>query len=171
MLEELKSRLKDLSTDPKDPFLRLLRKRAGAEAAARHERPLRNMVLMMPEMLGGLRRWMTDPSASPQVKRLHGFLLSYLYHPGDLLPEAGHGLFGYLDDALLVCLVFRRAAAERRARGLDCRLQSGAEQQVSSWVSHAQEVLPREAEALNGILEELEQGRTRLFEEALGAAR
>lgn len=169
MLMDLKDKLKKLAADRRDPFARLLRARVGAKEARRRERPLRNMVLMMPELLGQLRVWMTEPEMRADLRGVHGFILSYLYHPEDILPEKGQGLFGFLDDAFLVALAFQRALAERRARGLDCALDSDADLQVAGWLEHARAVIPLETAQVQGMLDDLLDGRTLRFHEALGA--
>ena len=53
----------------------------------------------MPDMIAQVKSWSNDFRIPSKEKKLHGFMLTYLYHPVDFLPESGKGLMGYLDDA------------------------------------------------------------------------
>lgn len=170
MLRAFKNQLKLMSTDPTDLFLNHLRRRVGASEAARHEQPLRNMILVMPEMLTQIRAWMEEPGMSDELLKLQGFVLTYLYHPRDILPEDHNGLFGYLDDAFLVSLAFNRTLAERRWLGYDSSMEREMADQLPGWLEHAREAIPREAAQVEQMLEELLSGKTRLFENVMGRA-
>ena len=167
MLRAFKNQLKLMAMDPADSFTEHLRRRVGASEAARHEQPLRNMILVMPEMLTQIRVWMEEPGMSAELLRLQGFVLTYLYHPRDILPEGHNGLFGYLDDALLVSLAFERTLTERRGLGYDSSMEREMAQQLPDWLKHVYEVIPREAEQVELMLNELLLGKTRLFDEVM----
>ena len=171
MLRAFKSQLKQMSLDSTDPFTILLHRRVGASHVARHEQPLRNMILVMPEMLTQIRAWMDEPGMSAELRRLQGFVLTYLYHPKDILPEDHNGLFGYLDDAFLVSLAFQRTLTERRGLGYDSSIEREMAAQLPDWLEHVREVIPREARQVEHMLEELLLGKNRLFEDVMGAVR
>lgn len=168
MLRAFKSQLELMAMDPADSFTEHIRRRVGSRKAARlHEQPLRNMILVMPEMLTQIGAWMAEPGMSAELRRLQGFVLTYLYHPKDFLPEDHNGLFGYMDDAFLVSLAFRRTLTERRGLGYDSSMERELAEQLPDWLKHAREVIPREAEQVENMLDELLLGKTRLFEEVM----
>jgi len=171
MLRAFKNQLKAMAMDPKDSFTELLRRRVGVKEAARHEQPLRNMILVMPDMLEQIRAWIDEPGMSAVLRRLQGFVLTYLYHPRDFLPEDHNGLFGYLDDAFLVSLAFQRTLAERRGLGYDSSLERGLSEQLPDWLKHVRAVIPREAEQVECMLDEILMGKTRLYEDVMGGVR
>ena len=172
MLKAFKNQLKQMSMDPADSFTEHLRRRVGSRQAVRlHEQPLRNMILVMPEMLLQIRAWMDEPGMSAELRRLQGFVLTYLYHPKDILPEGHNGLFGYLDDAFLVSLAFRRTLTERRGLGYDSSMERELAEQLPEWLKHTREVIPREAEQVEHMLDELLIGKTRLYEEVMDGVR
>jgi len=171
MLKAFKSQLKMMAMDPSDSFTELLRRRVGDQEAARYEQPLRNMILVMPDMLVQIRAWMAEPGMSAELRRLQGFVLTYLYHPRDFLPEDHNGLFGYLDDAFLASLTFQRTLTERRGLGYDSSLERELAEQLPDWLKHVREVIPREAEQVESMLDELLMGKTRLYEDVMGGVR
>jgi len=171
MLRAFKSQLKLMAMDPADSFTELLRRRVGSSDVLRHEQPLRNMILVMPEMLTQIRAWMEEPGMSAELRRLQGFVLTYLYHPRDILPEGHNGLFGYLDDAFLVSLAFQRTLTERRGLGYDSSMEREMAEQLPGWLESVREVIPREARQVELMLEELLLGKSRLFEDVMGGVR
>ena len=171
MLKAFKNQLKQMSMDPADSFAELLRRRVGASKVSQHEQPLRNMILVMPDMLAQIKAWIEEPGMSADLRRLQGFVLTYLYHPKDILPEDSNGLFGYIDDAFLVSLAFQRTLAERRGLGYDSSLERELAGQLPDWLKHAREVIPREAEQVVLMFNELITGKTRLYEEVMGGDR
>ena len=171
MLRAFKNQLKLMAMDPADSFIEHLSRRGGEADAARHEQALRNMILMMPEMLTQIRAWMVEPGMSAELRKLQEFVLTYLYHPKDIIPEDHNGLFGYLDDALLVSLAFQRTLTERRGLGYDSSMEREMAEQLPDWLKHAREVIPREAEQVERMLDELLLGKTRLFEDVMGGVR
>ena len=106
MLRALKQQLIQLSEDQKDPFAAILKKKVGARQAKALAGPLKNFILVLPEMIAQVRVWSDAQNLSEQIHNLNGNLLTYLYHPADFLHDEGYGLFGYLDDAYLVGSVY-----------------------------------------------------------------
>lgn len=155
MLQQLQTRLNHLAGDPADPFTGTIRALVGPRDAVLYERPMRQLILAMPAMTLQIRAWITTGRFQSGVTRLHGFAMSYLYSPEDLLPETTLGLFGYLDDAYLVARVYHRTLLEA-----DCfaagPLPAGAPPpaEVHNWVRLARQLLPRETAALDKMLEE-----------------
>ena len=169
MLYALKIHLKTLSIDPSDPFTQHVRDRVGAREAVRFEQPLRNMILVVPDMVAQIRAWMVEPGMPPQLRQLHGFALAYLYNPEDLLPEQVHGLFGYLDDAYFVASVFQRTMTARRGlRNGESWGKSKIAEQLPSWINLTKELLPKETTQIDQIIDDLHVGRDEGLLRALG---
>ena len=163
MLQALKSQLRALAADPHDSFTAHIRKRVGTVEAVHYTKPLRSLILVMPELIAQIRAWMEEPAIVPQLKRLHGFLLSYLYHPTDFLPESD-GLFGYLDDAYLVGRVYARTMQQldhRTRRTLPNLADLSG--QVASWLDLARRLLPTETQRIDHLLDEIVGGRPEAF--------
>lgn len=159
MNHALKQDLKRLAWLPGDPglaaFRALFQLRAG-EQAPWVEQSLRNMIIMMPELLERVRRQSAGPDMPRGTRRLYAYLLGYLYEPRDLIPEEGNGFFGYVDDAYLVA-----AAYERTMGPTDDRTQ------VRAWLEAARWVMPEETGQLDRIIDELATGKTGSYEAAL----
>jgi len=169
MLQALKSQLKTLAADPHDAFSDKIRKLVGASEAVHYTKPLRSLILVMPELIAQIRVWLDDPAVPARQKRLHGFLLSYLYHPADFLPEDGAGLFGYLDDAYLVGSVYRRTLQhlDHRTRRVLPSLD-GLSDQVMAWLELARKLLPAETQRIEQFVEDVIEGRNEAVQQALG---
>lgn len=168
MLQALKSQLTQLAEDPRDPFSEQIRRRIGPKEAVHYTKDLRSLILVMPELIAQIRAWLEEPAMPPAVKRLHGFLLTYLYHPADFLPEGSTGLFGYLDDAYFVGSAYLRTmeqmdhAARRTLPNLN-----DLRPQVSKWLEQARQLLPEETGRIERMLNEILQGKTKEFRELL----
>lgn len=156
MLQQMQSRLNALAGDPSDPFTGSIRALVGPREAVLYEKPMRELILAMPAMTRQIRAWITGANFQSGIARLHGFAISYLYSPEDLLPETSLGLFGYLDDAYLVARVYHRTLLEA-----DCfasgPLPAGAPQpgNAHDWIRLARQLLPKETAALDKMLDEV----------------
>jgi len=172
MLKALKAQLTRLAEEDYESFARKVWVCSNGEDDGALAASLRNFILVTPEMIAQVRAWADDRSVPAEVKRLHGFLLSYLYHPADFLPDEPYGLFGYLDDAYLVGRVYQltyrhlAAGGQRPAAGA-----AGVGPQADAWVEETRRVLPDITGRIDIMLEQLSAGEQTLFEHALGAAR
>ncbi len=154
MLKALKNQLKLLSMDPKDPFTSEIRRRVGPREAVHLEDPLRHMVLHLPEMIAQIRRWSSASDISQETKRLHEFILAYLYNPSDFLPEKTLGLFGYLDDAYVVASAYQRTAQSDDWAELKPLVDDvGLSIRVPDWMAMARELLPHETARIEQMLD------------------
>jgi len=108
MLKALDERLKRLSKDPSDDFHDQIRCRIGKKATRLFEQRLKNMICLMPQLLSKSLAYCNRKEVPANLKRSIGFSLTCLYHPGDFLPEDSEKLFGYLDDAYCIALVYER---------------------------------------------------------------
>lgn len=171
MLQALKSQLRTLAEDPHDPFAANIRKRVGTVEAVHYTKPLRSLILVMPELIAQIRAWLEQPALTPRLKHLHGFLLSYLYHPTDFLPEDSVGLFGYLDDAYLVGSVYTRTVQQldhRTRRTLPNLADLSG--QMATWLDLARRLLPTETQQIDHLLDEIVAGRSEAFRHLMSKA-
>ena len=117
MLAAFKEELKRLAVDPKDSFHQKIRSRIGKRATEILEKRLKQLILIMPGLVRRIHVHWSVSEAGSEVKRLGGFVFTYLYQPHDFLPEDEHGLFGYLDDAYLVLIVYEKVVRISSSEG------------------------------------------------------
>lgn len=164
MLIAFKEQLKLLAKNQKE-FGENIESRVGHEKAERYVEPLKNLVVVMPEMIAQVQAWSNDVRIPSNEKKLHGFMLTYLYHPLDFLPESGKGLFGYLDDAYFVGSVYSRTM---RMMDYDKRRTlpnlAPITKSIEEWLGLAREVISAEAKKIDDLLDELAQGRFDAFD-------
>lgn len=166
MLRALKKQLNQLAADPQDPFSNKIKATVGPAEFENTSREIKNFILLLPEMIGQIRIWAEDDRVPPQIKRLHGFVLTYLYHPLDLLPEEPYGLFGYLDDAYLVGDVYHRTMMFAKS-GLDVGLDNEFSAKIGGWLQLVRTVIPKEAGIIDSLVEELVKGNEKAFNKLL----
>jgi len=158
MLESLKERLKELAVLPTNTFADRVQRRTGADDASEPAKDLQAFVLVLPDMIAQLRVWMDDPKTPKSLKELHGYMLTYLFHPVDFLPEDKEGLFGYLDDAYLVASVYARIYS-----GLDPSRRKHLPhmeeitRQIPGWMGRVEALLPAETRKISSMLHELSE--------------
>ncbi len=157
MLKAFRYQLKCLSRDPQDPFTQKIRSLVGPRRATDFETPLRQMILAIPDMTQQIRDW-TDNTEHPwAIRRLHNFVLAYLYNPNDFLPEKTEGLFGYLDDAYLVASVFQRTVDQLQLHPESLTPRAAALcELVPLWLQRTPQVLPAMTAKIDAVLGRLE---------------
>ena len=167
MLIAFKQQLKQLAKNHEE-FVGHVSARVGREKAESYVEPLKNLVLVMPEMIAQVQSWSSDARIPSQEKKLHGFMLTYLYHPIDFLPESGKGLFGYLDDGYLVGSVYSHTM---RMMDYETRRtlpnMGPIEASVGDWLKSTREVIAAECERIDALLEELIRGRMDVFDRVM----
>lgn len=166
MLKAVKDQLTLMAIEQGDGFAREVRKRYGSANSQWAVGKSLNLILIMPELIGRIRDLSDDRSLSPDLKRLNQYVLIYLYHPYDFIPEETSALFGYLDDAYLVGSVYSRlkrsstasprsATAEDLTRDLEASLEA------------VRLVIPKEARRIDQLIEELARGKQDFFEKMM----
>ena len=164
MLKALKNQLVQLSEINGDGFASKIRFRVSMEEGDAAVASLRNLILMMPELISQIRSWMNDPRVPERDKKLHGFMLTYLYHPIDFLPDSDHGLYGYLDDAYFVGCIYINSMqhmdfGSRRSQPNTEPLETA----VPKWLDMTRKVLPHETKKIDEMISELLQGHLDAF--------
>ncbi len=163
MLRAFKNQLGLLAAESGVDFAKQVRRRVGAKRSSRHVSEAMNLIMIMPDLIAEIRELSDSDRMPKHLKALNGFLLAYLYHPIDFLPEKDAGLFGYLDDAYFVGQVYNRA---RLVQNLPVRETIGLKG-LSALLSCARQVIPKESKQIDNLLEELEQGKRDLFEKVM----
>ncbi len=165
MLTAFKEQLRTLAADPKDGFHVKIRKRVGKRATLLLEKRLKRTILLMPGLVARIYRHWREETASGEVKKLGGFLLTYLYHPADFLPEKVHGLFGYLDDAYLVLGVYEKVVRDVSMNG--AKLSDWDKKFLEEFPllrKSVRQVIPDEAEKVDALIQGIGEGRNEVFE-------
>lgn len=153
MLNALQGRLKLMATDPNDPFTGIIRKKVGPREAVHYEQSLRALILAMPAMIGQIRGWVNESRLPSPLRRMHAFIMAYLYSPEDLLPESSMGFFGYLDDAYLVAQVYHRTMLEADGFGFEHFIEDKTlSLEVQDWLKMVKQLLPAETADMDKML-------------------
>ena len=158
MLKALKNQLVLLAEQEQERFVGEIERRCHPQNAAETAAALRELIVAMPDLIAQIRAWAGDPRIPRHEKQLQGFLLTYLYHPTDFLPESNWGLFGYLDDAYLVGRIYvdtLRTMSDSAASLPDVGKFAAA---VPPWLESARRVIPAEAAKIDLLLSELRAG-------------
>ena len=159
MLGALKNQLRMMAVDSKDSFTSVIRGLVGPREAMHYERPVRQMILAMPEMIAQISTWSHDPRHFHSMKRLHGFVLITLYN---FKPDHKKGLVGYVEDAYLVASAYHRTLNERDRPRLRLRVDNAVpSKSVAEWIETTKQLFPDETRKLDQILDELGQKRGR----------
>jgi len=164
MLQKFKNKLIHLAEENQDFFIQNIQKRIPSEEGITMAISLQRFVLIMPDLLIQIRRWMKEPACPSQIKRLSGFLLTYIYHPFDFIPDEGLGLFGYLDDAYLTGRIYIQTMnfTDYNARHFLPNMENLATV-IPKWIMATRRVLPKETGKIDTMLKDLLEGRTDSF--------
>ena len=165
MLYAFKQQLKEVAKNRNEEFLGHIRSRVSSEKVDATAEALRNLIVVMPDMIAQVQAWSNDTRISSKEKKLHGFMLTYLYHPVDFLPESGKGLFGYLDDAYFVGSIYSRAMSlmDHDPRKGSPTLGPEAKN-INEWLQITRDVIPNESQKIDNLLGELVNGRLDVFD-------
>ena len=159
MLQAFEDRLKNIADGDLADFHEKIRERAGKKATAILEKRLKNLILMTPRLLQRSFHHSARTEAPSSVKNLTGFALTYFYHPKDFIPEDNQHLFGYLDDAYYVGLLYERilkslARARLAVSGFDRTFLK----QFGLAKRSIRLVIPNEAEQIEQIINRIQAG-------------
>lgn len=163
MTSNLKAHLQALAAAHPQGFMGEIRQRAPQLPAKAMARRLQNFVFVIPEMVNQIRAWMDESSSTPTIKRLHGFMMTYLYHPLDYVPEATHGLFGYLDDAYFVGQLYLASLQQKGTPTFLPNTESVA-RQLSFWLYWTRRLLPKETKKIDALMDDLKHQNVVSFE-------
>ncbi len=85
MLRAMKEQLKTLAETDQTNFHVHLRARVGKRATMILEDRLKEIIVLMPDLVGRIYQHWNNQENPTEVKRLGGYLLTYLYTPQDFL--------------------------------------------------------------------------------------
>lgn len=163
-MNAVRNQVENLARDPREFFEQRLRDALGEETEEVGDEML-SLVLLTPRLVEQVRRWNELDGLRPEVKRLHGFLLGYLFHDRDLVPEDRLGLFGYLDDAYFAGRIYQLTEHEAfvRAAARAHHLDPDLARKLPDWLEIVQRALPRATSRIDAAIEELLAGRDASF--------
>mgnify|MGYP001279927064 CR=1 FL=1 len=157
MLKAIEERLKRLGVDDNDDFHDQIRQRVGKRATRLLEQRLKNLIYLIPKLLSRALNLCDYKEIPADLKKSLGFVMTYLYHPRDFLPEDNRKLFGYLDDAYCMGLVYEKVLRTLQKTGIE--LSEGDERFMREFgltKRNIKAVIPEEAkkisEMVSGIL-------------------
>jgi uncharacterized membrane protein YkvA (DUF1232 family) len=169
MWQELKGELEVSSKCDGQNYLVQLKRRLKTVHISRLAKQLRNFILVIPEMIHQIQARLNRHDLQPSLKKLHGFLLTYLYYPVDFVPVARHGFFGYLDDAYLVGSVYLRCIEDSGQRsGPPTTNAESLTRQIPMWLRLTRRVLPKESARIDRMIDDLLHGQGTSFDQMIG---
>jgi len=171
-VKNLKQDLLKLADTTTNEFTKEIARRMSVGKRSKKIQQLKDFVLVLPEMVEQIRSWLDRSKDNPALRNLHGFMMTYIYHPDDFVPEKDQGLFGYLDDAYLVGNIYYRAMLNVGAgKKLYLPGTESLAKRIRPWLRLTRRVLPTETDRIDSMLDDI--GRTDLdsFHEMMGAKR
>ena len=166
MLKAMQEQLKILAETDKENFHIHLRARVGKKATAILEDKLKEIIILMPDLVGRIYFYWNRTNDKSEVKKLGGYLLTYLYTHEDFLSMKEWGLFGYLDDAYFVAKVYTQVIEEvenskGKVAGMDVRYYD----QAKYLKKYVRGVIPRETKKIDHMILQLKEGKKEIYSE------
>lgn len=106
MLAAIREEIKLMAQDPSKPVYWKIRERVGKRAANVLEGKVLQLIQLMPKIMERMKYIHDLSERQERSKKLESFVFSYVFHPYDFVCKETHGLFGYLDDAYLVAIIY-----------------------------------------------------------------
>ena len=108
MLKALQNHLRSLANGKDDILKKEIEARWGDEVTNEQVQAIKEFIFLMPAALKVLSKYWSEKKTPSDAKHLAGLIITYVYHPHDLISDEKYGLFGYIDDAYLVVSSFLR---------------------------------------------------------------
>jgi uncharacterized membrane protein YkvA (DUF1232 family) len=149
---------------PDSEFHTRVKQRLGKKATEITENKIRAMILLLPRLAERVSYYLKLHETPMPVKRALTFLLIYLYHPKDFLPEESRGLFGYVDDAYFMTIAYEDLIYRvRKARCGPMKEDIRILKTLSDLKKTVRRLLSEEAPALEAMYQDIQQGKTEPF--------
>ncbi|MBZ0166902.1 MAG: hypothetical protein K8I00_08850 [Candidatus Omnitrophica bacterium] len=166
MLKAMKEQLKTLAETDQEQFHTHLRAHVGKRATALLEDKLKEIIVLMPDLVSRVFFYWNRGDNTSEIKRMGGYLLTYLYTPEDFLSTKEWGLFGYLDDAYFVAKIFTQVIDEAEANksrisGKDLKYYD----QAKYLKKYVRGVIPKATAKIDQMVVELKNGNSKLYQE------
>lgn len=164
MLRALKEQLKVLALDEDNKFHEALRQRVGKRATKLFENRTKQLILLMPDVVERIHYYYGHlQKDDSKTKKLGGYMLTYLYHPKDLIGEEW-GLFGYLDDAYFTAVVFEKIITEiAKEDQLLVEPSKDFNESLRRLKVAARSIIPKEAQKIDQMVEGIMKGEVENF--------
>jgi hypothetical protein len=158
MLKAVKEQLKTLLRADQQSFHAHLRQRVGKKATVNLEDRLKEIIVLMPDLISRIHRHWNRSQKRSHLKKIGGFLLAYLYAPEDLVLTEEWGLFGYLDDAYFTAKMYIQVIDElkeagAKIAGIDSRYYG----QAKNLIKYIRVVIPKETRKIDVKILELKR--------------
>lgn len=160
----MKEQLKYLAKDEDQKFHKKLRDTVGKRATEILESRLKQIIVLMPDLVDKVYRYWQSEKAPTQTKKLGSYLLTYMYLPNNYIPQKEWGLFGYLDDAYFVAKIFTTVIDDLQYQGVKIRSEEQSlYDEVKLLKQNIRIVIPGEALKIDEMIRELSQGKQEKF--------
>lgn len=164
MLRAMKEQLKYLAKHEDKNFHDTLRNVVGKKATETLEAKLKQVIVLMPDLIAKMHQYWQAEKTHSQTKRLGSYLLTYMYLPNNFISQKEWGLFGYLDDAYFVSKMFTTMIEDLQVTGGHVRPDDIAlYQEVKSLKQSVRIVIPKECGKIDTMIEELLQDKKDSF--------
>lgn len=162
----MKEQLKYLAHKDEGKFHIQLRTRVGKKATAVLEGRLKEIILLMPDLVSRIYCYWNQSKSTAKSKKLGGYLLTYLYTPEDFLSAKEWGLFGYLDDAYFVAKVYTQVIDDvtrekKKIVGIDMKYY----EEAKFLKKYVRAVIPKEAKKIDDMIFQLSEGNQKIYSE------
>jgi len=166
MLKAMKEQLKYLAQKDESNFHVQLRTRVGKKATAVLEDRLREIILLMPDLVSRIYFYWNRSKVNTKSKKLGGYLLTYLYTPEDFLSAKEWGLFGYLDDAYFVAKVYTQVIDDvteegQKIAGMDMKYY----EEAKFLKKYVRGVIPKESKKIDDMVSQLCEDNQKIYSE------
>lgn len=164
MITALNEHIRALAEDPADPFHTHVRKRLGKKGSEVMEERIKQYIMTLPFIINRVHYYWSRPEVPSEIKKISGYLLTYLYNPHDFLSEDEKGLFGFLDDAYLTFLIYDSIMGDLKQKGLTIPPDDlHALEKVDGFRENVEQIIPAECQKIREMLEDLKSGKIEDF--------
>jgi hypothetical protein len=166
MLTAMKEQLKTLAQTDQQNFHKHLRDRVGKKATAILEGKLKEIIILMPDLVSRIFSHWNRSENQSKVKKMGGYLLTYLYTPEDFLSVKEWGLFGYLDDAYFAAKMYTQVIDEvKESGGMIAGVDIKYYEQAKYLKKYVRGVIPKETQKIDEMIFELKDGNSSTYED------
>ena len=166
MLRAMQEQLKILTETDSENFHIHLRARVGKKATAILEDKLKDIIVLMPDLVSRIYLYWNKTKNKSEVKKLGGHLLTYLYTPEDFLSIKEWGLFGYLDDAYFVAKIYTQVIEEvKNSKDRIASIDIKYYDQAKYLKKYVRGVIPKETKKIDQMILQLKEGNSEIYSE------
>ena len=162
----MKEQLKTLAQTDQQSFHVHLRERVGKKATTILENKLKDIIVLMPDLVSRIFLHWNKSENHSKVKKMGGYILAYLYTPEDFLSTSEWGLFGYLDDAYFAAKMYTQVIDEIKASGgkivgIDFKYYD----QAKYLKKYVRGVIPKETQKIDKMIFGLKDDKSKIYED------